>query len=160
MVFVGTGSRTASPTAIRTIRSGMIMKKTVTRIQTMRRNRVFSGFVQINKWYVFSMTVNPKLATNIISVAAESELFIWFTGVFTMLIRLLDKNYNRIESKRKNVVLGVNHLLRRLDRSRQQMSLSKNERPDEQTHNAEHRVQMNVFQRSKTDDAEISSGDR
>ena len=63
------------------------------------------------------MTVNPRLATNIINVAAESEFFIWFTGVFTMLMRLLDKNY--IESAPiRHIVLRVDHFLRCLDRPR------------------------------------------
>ena len=58
------------------------------------------------------------------------------------------------------IVLRVNHFLRRLDRSRQQVSLSKNERADEQPHDSEHRVEVDVFQRREADHAEIASSNR
>ena len=71
----------------------MTINNTHTRIHIMRKNRVFSGCVQMSKWYNFSVTTKPRFAAKRISVAPESVFFIWFTGVFTMLIRLEVKNY-------------------------------------------------------------------
>ena len=74
-------------------------------------------------------------------------------------MRLLDKNYDKPVFPVHYIVLRVNHFLRRLDRSRQQVSLPKNERADEQPHDSEHRVEVDVFQRREPHHAEIASRD-
>ena len=62
---------------------GITMENTAPTMHNTRRKRVFSGCVHSARWYIFSVTLKPRLAANRTSVAPDSVFFIWLTGVFT-----------------------------------------------------------------------------